>query len=401
MQGLHVCLVLICLLVCYGVYYWLEPVHVHDIAWQRERDLTCDKNADSFTIAQFTDLHFGETDQNDEKSKANMASILEREQDVDLVVFGGDQVSGWMVWDNSRALAKHAEALSVVSERRFPFVTIFGNHDDQPYAGNPSGMFPWICALVVMCCLLLVLTLCQAKQRRWACPVGLLFATVCWICWVMFPSTRAKQFLLHNEKAHYDKLSRTQQGDPSLYGQSNYYLPVFCNNRRALIFFLDTGGGWLAQGLMSSQLKWVTEVIQRNPDSPSVLFMHIPTREFRLTVQDKPQHFKCWGQNPRELASDTGNEPDEVMLSLFSAGVKAVFVGHDHENSWCCVPKTKLLRQPALCYGRHTGEGGYGKLERGARIIQLSFSSQNMRVDTWLRLQSGPKAEEGVLTLNS
>jgi hypothetical protein len=84
--------------------------------------------------------------------------------------------------------------------------------------------------------------------------------------------------------------------------------------------------------------------------------------------------------------------------SLFRAGVKAVFVGHDHGNSWCCVPKrAELVTQPALCYGRHTGQGGYGDLERGARLIRLSFAGGCASVITWLRLEGGHKVEEGVL----
>ena len=398
-RKLHAWLALLCLVACYGVSYWLEPMHFHDIAWQKERDLTCDRNAGVFTIAQFTDLHFGETDEHDARSKANMASILAREPAVDLIVFGGDQVSGWMVWDNARALEKHAEALSVAAERRLPFATIFGNHDDQPYAGDPSGMFPWMCALAATACLALACSLLKANRQA-RLPAGLLLVTTGWICWVVYPSTRAKRSLLHSEKARYDKLSRTQQGDSSLYGQSNYFLPVACKNRRALLFFLDSGGGWLAQGLTSRQLEWVSEVARRNPGCPSVLFVHIPTHEFGETVQAKSTQFKCWGQTQREPSSDTGDEPEGVMASLFSAGVKAVFVGHDHGNSWCCVPRTKLSRQPALCYGRHTGDGGYGRLERGARLIRLSFSENFVAMDTWLRLGSGHRAEEGVLAIN-
>ena len=111
----------------------LRPAHYRDNAWQRERDLACEDGV--FTIALFTDLHFGETEAGDARSKAIMEGILGLETGIDLVVFGGDQVSGWSVWEALHE--KHAEALSVVAGHGIPFATIFGNHDDQPTDPQP------------------------------------------------------------------------------------------------------------------------------------------------------------------------------------------------------------------------------------------------------------------------
>lgn len=44
------------------------------------------------------------------------------------------------------------------------------------------------------------------------------------------------------------------------------------------------------------------------------------------------------------------------MLTAFG-NTKAVFVGHDHGNDWCCPFAGGLM----VCYGRHTGYGGYGE----------------------------------------
>ena len=51
----------------------------------------------TFTIVQFADVHFGEGDEKDTKSIHAMQSILLAETGTDMVVFSGDQVSGWLI----------------------------------------------------------------------------------------------------------------------------------------------------------------------------------------------------------------------------------------------------------------------------------------------------------------
>lgn len=365
----------------------LRPAHYHDSAWQRERDLACGENSVNFTIALFTDLHFGETEVGDARSKEIMDGILEREPGVDLVVFGGDQVSGWSVWEGLHE--KHTEALSVVAGHGIPFATIFGNHDDQPW-DHLNHLYKAAPALLAAACLALAFALYWPGYRKWAYSAGLTVAGMAWVCWEVYPSTQARESLLNHEKTRHDALSRTQQGDPELYGQSNYFLPVTCQRERILLFFLDSGGGRIPEGLTSGQSDWVAKVSRQHASAPSILFTHIPTREFGWSSSLLT---RCWGAREEPVSAASG--PD---ASLFRAGVKAVFVGHDHGNSWCCVPKrAELVKQPALCYGRHTGQGGYGDLERGARLIRLSFAGGCASVITWLRLEGGEKVEEGVL----
>jgi hypothetical protein len=44
----------------------------------------------------------------------------------------------------------------------------------------------------------------------------------------------------------------------------------------------------------------------------------------------------------------------------------------------------------SLCFGRHTGYGGYGKWTRGARQILLDESLiDNRELETWIRLENG------------
>jgi len=52
-----------------------------------------------------------------------------------------------------------------------------------------------------------------------------------------------------------------------------------------------------------------------------------------------------------------------------------------------------------MCYGRHTGYGGYGDWPRGARSILLNQSDLTNGVRTWVRLDDGSVYDQ--ITLNS
>lgn len=42
-----------------------------------------------------------------------------------------------------------------------------------------------------------------------------------------------------------------------------------------------------------------------------------------------------------------------------------------------------------MCYGRHTGYGGYSDVTRGGRQIFLDLATMNDEVKTWIRLEDG------------
>lgn len=52
-----------------------------------------------------------------------------------------------------------------------------------------------------------------------------------------------------------------------------------------------------------------------------------------------------------------------------------------------------------MCYGRHTGYGGYGDLTRGGRQILLNEKSLKEEIETWIRLEDGTISAH--VTLNS
>ena len=53
-----------------------------------------------------------------------------------------------------------------------------------------------------------------------------------------------------------------------------------------------------------------------------------------------------------------------------------------------------------LCFGQHSGYGGYGNWIRGSRQVQLSLEKlRHWEVDTWIRLESGDVV--GSVSLNA
>jgi hypothetical protein len=142
------------------------------------------------------------------------------------------------------------------------------------------------------------------------------------------------------------------------------------------------------------QVEWVKEVSSSFVNCHSMAFMHIPSYEYEST-----ENFECFGDEKLEYGSDVfDGDVEAPMAALASVGVKAVFVGHNHRDSWCCVPTILLPSpMPSLCYGRHSGYGGYGDWMRGARVIRLSFQDSKFAIDTWIRMEDKSVRSPGKL----
>ena len=98
-----------------------------------------------------------------------------------------------------------------------------------------------------------------------------------------------------------------------------------------------------------------------------------------------------------------------VAGQLVSAGgMAALFSGHDHGDTWCYKWNDELTSALDgldgldgnglnLCFGQHSGYGGYGSWIRGARQVLVNetqlqaaaASYSRPSVDTWIRLESG------------
>lgn len=68
---------------------------------------------------------------------------------------------------------------------------------------------------------------------------------------------------------------------------------------------------------------------------------------------------------------------------------------------WTTVVPSQAVAGQGLnvCYGRHTGYGGYGNLARGGRQILLRQESLEEEAVTWIRLEDGLVPEN--VTLNA
>eukprot|EP01117_Protostelium_nocturnum_P009664 TRINITY_DN3454_c0_g1_i4.p2 TRINITY_DN3454_c0_g1~~TRINITY_DN3454_c0_g1_i4.p2 ORF type:complete len:120 (+),score=43.18 TRINITY_DN3454_c0_g1_i4:727-1086(+) len=98
-----------------------------------------------------------------------------------------------------------------------------------------------------------------------------------------------------------------------------------------------------------------------------------------------------------------GTNNDSVAYQGVNAGFYAMakemgnfqgfFVGHNHGNDFC-----SDYYGIQLCFGRHSGYGGYGKWEKGARVIQLKIEpNSQISWDTWIRFERGRVEKKGTL----
>ena len=348
----------------------------------------------SFTIVQFADLHFGASLDNDRKSKDAMFKIIQYEDIIDFAVFTGDQVNGYSIWNVREIVTAWIQALTPVANHKIPFATIFGNHDDQPYYMEPTKTYDIIRPITVIIAIFAVaVNSSHIKRKHVKTLLNTLLIAGVWCMYQVNPSRVLRNSIKSYEIDWFADLSRTQIGHSSLHGTSNFYVPVFSKNHTVLLFFMDTGGGRISESMMQTQVEWVKAVSSEHDHPNAIAFFHIPSKEFSSV-----ENFRCIGNEETEASIPFEGDAEYPMASLASAGIKAVFVGHDHRNSWCCVPKTKHFPMPSLCYGRHTGYGGYGDWKKGARIIQLSFDgASSFQIKTWLRMEDGSVEMQGYI----
>ena len=178
-------------------------------------------------------------------------------------------------------------------------------------------------------------------------------------------------------------------------GVTNYYLPVWRTANGSLsldeaaggggrggdggagsasapswiVFFFDSGGGNEQPGyVMPSQVAWFNEtaagLAARWGKVPIVAFMHIPLPEF----MDLWNNGTVYGWNNDSIACQDVNSG---LFDAFAANgnVRLVVSGHNHQNNFC-----GTWRNVSLCYGQHSGYGGYGingATITGSRVIEL------------------------------
>ncbi|KAM0437858.1 hypothetical protein ACHAPT_002223 [Fusarium lateritium] len=227
-------------------------------------------------------------------------------------------------------------------------------------------------------------------------------------------------------------------------GTTNYYLPVYASNcttprncsPELLLWFFDSRGGFYYQGRRRAQPNWVDSSVvewfnetnaalveEHGKEIPSLAFVHVPIHASLLFQQEVgPDENNQPGINEEDVVQqgdgwcaegddsescDYGDQDLPFMRSLISTpGLIGLFYGHDHGNSWCYKWDSQLPGMSIagnginLCYGQHTGYGGYGDWIRGGRqIVVTEEGLKDLAVDTHILLESGEVV--GRVSLNS
>lgn len=292
----------------------------------------------TFTIVQFTDLHWMDGRAEDQRTRELMERVMEAEQP-DLVIFTGDLIYTGPVPEGEKACEQpkqaFREAVSAVEKSGTPWAFVFGNHDTE-----------------------------QGVSYSELMDIAL-------------------------EHPH----CLAEPGPAELAGSGNYTLEIAGTGTRAgaILYMLDTGAySGLAQipgynWVRQSQIRWLTEQSARlNPQAgeaklPALAFFHIPLPEYAEMWSTQT----CYGHKFEQVCAPVLNSG--LFTAMVEMGdVAGTFCGHDHINDF-----TGSLHGIRLSYGRATGYNTYGRegFMRGARVIRLTEGDKQF--ETWLRLEDG------------
>ncbi|KAJ4419471.1 hypothetical protein N0V82_004916 [Gnomoniopsis sp. IMI 355080] len=345
----------------------------------------------TFHITIFEDLHFGEAEDTDWGPLQDvdtlkvMRTVLDNET-TQLVVLNGDLITGENTFkENSTDYVD--EIVAPLVEAGLPWASTYGNHDSD------------------------------------------------------FNLSRID--IYEREKTYANSMTGNEvNGTDS--GVSNYYLPVYPDGDTSgtpamILWFFDSRGGnyyqqETANGTTVGQPNWVGSSVvswfertrsQLNvtydKSIPSLAFVHIPVDAFLAFQnvgvdankepginQDVPlaQQGAQSGEGSSQTVFTYENQDVPFMQALLDTeGLIAAFSGHDHGNDWCFKWNTQLDGMTLkgngidLCFGRHTGYGGYGSWTRGSRQIRVSLDTIGNSTETWTRFEDGTVA--GRVMLNS
>ncbi|KAK4500529.1 hypothetical protein PRZ48_008718 [Zasmidium cellare] len=337
----------------------------------------------TFQIAIFEDLHFGENawdtwgPQQDINSVKVLNEVLDAENQ-QLVVLNGDLITGENAYKNN-ATVKVDQIVGPIVQRGLPWASTYGNHDSD-YNLSRSDIL--------------------AREHR------------------------------------YSNALTTQMVFGRDAGVSNYYLLVYPSwggqVPSLILWFFDSRGGFYyqekdADGNRVGQADWVDQSVvdwfqqtkarlgrQYRRTIPSLAFVHIPTNasqalqteagvdpNYQPGINDDyilAQQAQGWcADGTNDGTCEYGGQDVPFMQAVTSTpGLMALFSGHDHGDTWCYKWNGVLPGMTVdgnginICFGQHSGYGGYGTWTRGAR--QVLITEEKLRhgvVDTWIRLETG------------
>lgn len=292
----------------------------------------------TFTIVQFTDIHWIDGSEPDQRSLALMEAVV-RDEAPDLVFYTGD-----IIYTGGRGegrplctdpFAAFASAVSAAESNGIPWAAVFGNHDTE------EGV------------------------------------------------TRA-ELAAHMERFDW---SVSETGPDSLSGHGNFTLRIAGRegNAAAVLYGFDSGDysklphvrgyDWIKR----DQIEWYARQSRGLTESnggvpvPALSFFHIPLPEYKTVWETAV----CYGHKHESVCSPALNSG--MFTAMTECGdVMGVFCGHDHINDYW-----GELCGIRLCYGRATGYHTYGRegFPRGARVIRLKEGERSF--ESWLWLDDG------------
>ena len=276
-----------------------------------------------FKILQLADLHYEPNEEIIKKNQEITRNLLDFEKP-DLVIFSGDQISGWKTKDYKELQQKVVQPLF---ESNTNWATVLGNHDIE------SNLSP----------------------QQILCEDSL------------FPTSMTLHTQYVNEN------------------QIDYILPIHSQDLStvvAWILMLDASvmecQGVAGAGCVTTQqIAWINSTFSPiHNNKPTLAFFHQPMPEY-----NKVYHFYNTYGGRRESSGCSTENPGlyDVLKQLPVWGTS---VGHDHNNEFTGRIENDKI---SLSYGRKTGYGSYGPdyTDRGARVYE--FSEDTIR--TWIRTE--------------
>ncbi len=337
----------------------------------RNRQKPLQFNADgTFKILHLTDIHEVSPEMDDDeiheipvnKSRETLNVIekcLEAAQP-DLVVFGGDNISGyWEEFTYDYMAQTIAKIVEPIKKRNIPLAIVFGNHDSE------------------------------GEEKR--------------------PFLRRENHI--NLYAEYENF-RGCYNEEEVYGCGNCHLPIMSSDGKEIawnVWCIDSndyvrdenhlvvrGAGY--DKVHSDQIKWYERTAKKLKEAnseknvPSILFQHICVKqEHDLFDFFDGEEAGALNQNGKRLVlkSDAklqgtvGEAPcphntDRAQFESWkeTGDIVAAFFGHDHVNDFIAeIDGIKLVQ--TIGAGYHT----YGK-ERGGRVITLYEGGRSFETET-------------------
>ena len=296
-------------------------------------ELRFDKKG-QFKIVQFTDVHFCLGNPKSDIALERIKEVIKFEKP-DMVVFTGDVVY------QAPAVEGMKTVLSIVSGAKIPFAVCFGNHDKEFDATNEQ----------------------------------------------MYDMIRSLPYNLHPDRC----ASEVPDFDLSVKGKDGKEKVVlYCIDSHSYNW-TDKYYEWITDEQIAAYRKASAAHTEANGGVPvpSLAFFHIPFPEFGIAASNQGAHLV----GTRKEVCCCPDHNSGMFSTMKECGdMKAVFVGHDHDDDYAVMWDGILL-----CYGRYTGgDTVYNNLSNGARVILLN---EDGKLDTWITLKGGRRINEVSIAL--